>query len=128
MNRNIFKLAMLVSLSCAAAAADSPETVFSTYRVKKGMETEFQNVHAATWAAYRKYKLVLATPHVVVQGKEESSGAPFFVEILTWINHDAPDHVPAEVRELWNKLEAACEKRDGHSGIEFTEMEIVKEN
>jgi hypothetical protein len=124
MFQNMLKLLLLVSLS---AWADSPETVFSTYRVKKGMETEFQNVHAATWAAYRKYKLVLTTPHTVVMGKEES-GAPFFVEILTWVSHDAPDHVPADVKELWNRLEALCEKRDGHRGIEFSEMEIVGEN
>jgi hypothetical protein len=43
-------------------------------------------------------------------------------------NHDAPDHVPADVKALWAKLEDLCEKRDGHRGIEFVEMEIVKEN
>jgi hypothetical protein len=122
----MIKAFLFTSLLCASAFADDTETVFSTYRVKKGMETEFQSVHAATWKAYRKYKLVLNEPHVVVKGKE-ASGAPFVVEILTWINHDAPDHVPPEVKELWSKLEALCEKRDGHQGIEFTEMEIVNE-
>jgi hypothetical protein len=107
--------------------ASSPETVLSTYRIKKGRDAEFRTVHAETWKAYRKYNLVLPSPHTVVAGKEES-GSPFFVEILTWKDHDAPDHVPAEVKELWTRLEDLCEKRDGHRGIEFTEMEIVKEN
>jgi hypothetical protein len=107
--------------------ADSTETVFSTYRIKKGREAEFQTVHAATWKAYRQYNLVLAEPHTVVKGKEES-GAPFVVEILTWKDHDAPDHAPAEVKALWARLEELCEKRDGHRGIEFVETEIVKEN
>jgi hypothetical protein len=119
----MIKLFLLASL----LFADSTETVFSTYRIKKGREAEFQTVHAATWKAYRQYNLVLSTPHTVVKGKEES-GAPFVVEILTWKDHDAPDHVPAEVKALWAKLEDLCEKRDGHRGIEFVEMEIVKEN
>jgi hypothetical protein len=119
----MFKLLFLASL----LFADSTETVFSTYRIKKGREAEFQTVHAATWKAYRQYNLVLATPHTIVKGMEES-GAPFFVEILTWKDHDAPDHVPAEVKTLWAKMEDLCEKRDGHRGIEFVEMEIVKEN
>jgi hypothetical protein len=118
----MFKLLLLASL----LFADSTETVFSTYRIKKGREAEFQAVHAATWKAYRQFNLVLAAPHTVVKGKEES-GAPFVVEILTWKDHDAPDHAPAEVKALWAKLEDLCEKRDGHRGIEFVEMEIVTE-
>jgi len=119
----MFKILLLASF----LFADSPETVFSTYRIRPGREAEFQTVHAATWKAYRKYNLVLPTPHTIVKGKEED-GSPFFVEILTWKSHDAPDHVPPEVKDLWNQMEALCEKRDGHRGIEFTEMEIVKEN
>jgi hypothetical protein len=59
---------------------------------------------------------VPATPQTVVKGKEET-GAPFVLEILTWKDHDAPDHAPAEVKALWAKLEDLCEKRDGHRGI-----------
>jgi hypothetical protein len=42
--------------------------------------------------------------------------------------------VPAGVRigmdaaTVWAKMEDLCEKRNGHRGIEFMEMEIVKEN
>jgi hypothetical protein len=121
-----FRVVLLTTLFSTAVLAASTETVFSTYRIRKGMEAEFATVHAATWAAYRKYKLVLTAHHTLVKGKEES-GAPFAVEILTWTSADAPDNAPAEIKGLWAKLEALCEKRDGHRGIEFVEMEIVDE-
>src|ERR1700733_13231974 len=104
---------LLTLLFCSGVLADSTETVFSTYRIRKGMEAEFAIVHAATWVAYQKYKLVLPAHHTVVKGKEPS-GAPFAVEILTWKSADAPDNAPSEIKDLWVKLEALCERRDGH--------------
>jgi hypothetical protein len=108
-----------------AAAQDSEtETVLSTMRCRPGKEDELQATLAQEWATLRKLSLVLAAPHVLLKGKDDS-GKPIFVEVLTWRDHDAPDHVPPEVQTIWNHLQALVEARDGHKGIEFPEFEIV---
>jgi hypothetical protein len=66
----------------------------------------------------------LAAPHLILRGKDDS-GKPIFVEILTWRDHEAADHVPAEVQAIWNQMQALVENREGHRGIEFPEFEIV---
>ena len=100
------------------------ETVFTTFRVKDGQEAEFQKVYAEAWSTYRRFKMVVATPHLLLRGAD-SAGKTYFIEILTWIDADKPDNAPAEVKTLWAKMEALCEKRDGHRGIEFSEVKVV---
>ena len=101
----------------------SPETVFITFHVKAGNEAELQRVLAAAWEVYRHEKLVLAEPHVILQGRE--IGGTRVVEIFTWVNHTVPDHVPDSVRVLWNRMQALCEMRDGHPGLEGGEVERI---
>jgi hypothetical protein len=113
----------IVSLA-VCSAADDPETVISTFRVRAGKEAEFAAIHAQAWPSYRRSGLVLDSPHLVMRGKDDA-GKTYFVEILTWKSHDAPDHAPKEIQAIWSKLEALCESRDGHRGIEFPEVEIV---
>lgn len=109
----------------AAAAQDSEtETVLSTMRCRPGKEDELQKTLAQEWQTLRKLSLVLAEPHVLLKGKDDS-GKPIFVEVFTWRDHDAPDHVPPEVQTIWNHLQSLVEARDGHKGIEFPEFEIV---
>jgi hypothetical protein len=48
------------------------------------------------------------------------------VEVFTWKSPDIPDHAPAEVRAIWQRLEDACEPRDGRPGIDFAEVTAVQ--
>jgi hypothetical protein len=107
------------------AAQDSEtETVLSTFRPRAGKEDELLKTMNQNWSTLRRLGLVLAGPHLILRGKDES-GKTIFVEILTWRDHDAPDHVPAEVQTIWNQLQSLVEERGGHRGIEFPEFEIV---
>ena len=103
------------------------ETIYSIAHVKRGMESQYAEVSARTWAIYRKLDLVLPAPHVVVRGVD-SENLPYFVEIFTWKSADIPDHAPAEVRAVWQELENLCEKRSGRPGIDFAEVTAVKVN
>jgi len=107
------------------APAGGTETVISTFRVRAGKEAEFARVHAQAWPAYRRFGLVAEKPHLVLQGVDEA-GKTYFVEIFTWKDHDAPDHASPEIRAIWAQLEALCEPRLGHRGIEFPEVQIVR--
>ncbi len=128
-------LPLLIGLALVGAASaqersdnplhDDPETVVDTLHVKTGKEDELARVMARAWAAYRKFDMVLAEPHLLMRGVDDA-GRPFFVEILTWKDHDAPDHAPSEVKKIWAAMEALCEKRDGRRGIEFYEVHRVK--
>jgi hypothetical protein len=107
------------------ASQDSEtETVLSTLRARAGSEDELQKTLSQEWSTLRRLGLVLAEPHVLLKGKDES-GKTIFVEVFTWRDHEAPDHAPAAVQEIWKHLEALCEARLGHRGIEFPEFEIV---
>lgn len=109
----------------AVAAQDSEtETVLSTFRPRAGKEDELLATMKTNWSTLRRLGLVLAEPHLILRGKDES-GKTIFVEILTWRDHDAADHVPAEVQTVWNQLQSFVEQRGGHRGIEFPEFEIV---
>jgi hypothetical protein len=118
-------LAIVCSLT--SPAGQDTETIYSIAHVKRGMEAQYAELSARTWALYRKMDLVLAKPHVVVRGTD-SEGLTYFVEIFTWKSADIPDHAPGEVRAIWQQLEQACEKRDGRPGIDFTEVTAVAVN
>ena len=133
MSSTTFRFALL-AFGAYALAAQSPqpgapaggtETVISTFRVRAGKEAEFARVHAQAWPAYRRLGLVAEKPHLVLRGVDEA-GKTYFVEIFTWKDHDAPDHASPEIRAIWAQLEALCEPRLGHRGIEFPEVQIVR--
>jgi hypothetical protein len=109
----------------AFAAQDSDtETVLSTFRPRAGREDELLKTMAKNWSTLSKLGLVLQQPHIVLRGKDDA-GKTIFVEILTWRDHEAADHVPAEVQTIWNQLQSEVEDRGGHRGIEFPEFDIV---
>jgi len=111
-----------------AAAQDSePETVVATFHVRVGKEKEFLASMQQNWPSLRRLGLVLPEPHLLLRGTEDS-GKPVFIEVLTWVDHDAADHVPAEIQKVWNELQAECESRDGHPGIDIPEFEVVALN
>jgi hypothetical protein len=101
------------------------ETIYSIAHVKPGMENQYAELSAKTWAIYRRLNLVLKKPHVVVRGVD-ADGLPYFVEVFTWRSPEIPDHAPPEVRAVWQQLESACEKRNGRPGIDFTEVTAVQ--
>ena len=119
---------MLFVLTSALTAQDEerafPETVMATFRVKPDQIDAFLKMMPDYWAALRADNLVMPDPHILLRGTE--NGKPIVVEILTWKTHDAPDHAPADIQSYWSKMHAIVEDRDGHSGIEFPEMTIVK--
>ena len=115
------------NLPIFAVQDSDTETVLSTLRARAGSEDELKKTLAEEWTTLRKLGLVLAEPHVLLKGKDES-GKTIFVEVFTWRDHDAPDHVPAEVQAIWKHLESLCEARLGHRGIDFPEFEIVADH
>jgi hypothetical protein len=121
-------LAIALSLFAQKKANELPgpgaETIYSIAHVKRGMEMQYAELSAKSWAIYRKLDLVLPAPHIVVRGMD-SQNLPYFVEIFTWRSAEIPDHAPAEVRAVWQELESACEKRNGRPGIDFTEVTAV---
>jgi len=100
------------------------ETVVVTYRVRPGKEDDVARAIAEHWATVRRLGLVLPWPHLTLRGADEN-GAPIFLDVLAWKDHDAPDSAPAEVRAIWDRLEALCEKRGGRRGIEFPEFAVL---
>ena len=116
---------MLFAFCAIAQVPEGSETVVSKYQVKAGKEAEFAKVLAQAWPMYLKEGLVLPKPHLVLRGTD-ADGNTYFLEVLTWKNGDAPDHAPQEIRTLWKQLEALCEERAGHRGIEFPEVKVVR--
>jgi hypothetical protein len=136
MNRTVLALmAGLVVLGvraraqdASAAAAPAPhsgtETVLITYRVKAGDQAALLTVLRRQWTELRKANLVKAEPHLLLSGNDENE-RPYFVEVFSWVSHDAPEHVPPAVQDVWSRMAPLVEERDGHRGVEFPEVQIV---
>lgn len=101
------------------------ETIHSVAHVKPGHEAEYAKLSAEAWALYRRLGFVLERPHVVLRGSD-AQGRPYFVEVFTWKSPEIPDHAPPEVKAIWQKLEQACEPRDGRPGIDFAEVTALQ--
>jgi hypothetical protein len=113
-----------VSENGATKSTPAKETVLITYHVILGKEKELQQLLVRVWDAYGKEHLVLAQPHVVMRDKE-SGDKPRFVEVFSWVNSEAPDHAPEVVKKLWDQMQACCEKRGDHPGLEGGEVELL---
>ena len=103
---------------------DTPETVLAIYHVKAGKEAELEKALADAWKLYRKEHLVFAEPHLVIRAKEEGENFRYS-ESFTWVSHEAPDHVPASIKSVWNVMQSLCEKRGGSERIEIREVELI---
>lgn len=125
MARRLLLAAFLMAGISGFAQQTGTETVMTTYRAKAGKEDEVLKALDQARVLMLSHKMVLPEPHLVLRGQDENQKT-YFVEILTWVDHDAPDHAPAELTAVWNQLEAMCEKRDGHRGIEFPEVRVVR--
>ena len=128
----VYLLALCLGASSALAQAAPPaslpgpetETIYCISHVKSGKEAEYAGLSARAWSIYRRLDLVLERPHMLLRGTDES-GKSYFVEIFTWKNSTIPDHAPAEVREIWQKLQDACEPRGGRPGMDFSEEGVT---
>jgi len=127
----LFALAAILLTACSTtnhtkqgSAPAIPETVMVTYRVQFGKEAEFQALLACAWQAYRTERLVQSQPHFIVR-VTDAGDKPRYVEIFTWVSHDAPAHAPSSVKTIWQQEHELCEARAGHSGIEGGEVEIL---
>ena len=115
------------SQSKKSKRAPAKETVLITYHVTPGKEKALRELLVNVWDVYEKEHLVFSQPHVVVRRKDPA-GKNSFVEIFTWVNSEAPDHAPDSVKKLWDQMQACCEKRDGHPGLEGGEVDLLVPN
>jgi hypothetical protein len=123
----VFSLVALTGCSTTHPAGDTkagPETVLVTYHARPGREEELEELLARSWQIYQAEHLVFARPHIVVRSTEDG-GSTSFVEVLTWVSHATPEHVPDAVKKIWGQEQALCEARGGHGGIEGGEVELV---
>jgi hypothetical protein len=104
---------------------NSSETVMVTYHVKSGKEAELQALLSRVWQVYQAEHLVFAKPHIIVWGLEKTGHKSRFVEILTWVNRDTPEHAPDAVQSLWDQEQSLCEARNGQDGIEIAPVEFL---
>ncbi len=110
------------AMGANAASPTDPETVLVTYRATKDKESDLLGVVRRQWQTLRRLNFVREAPHTLVRATDEKGGV-YFVEVLTWVSASIPDHAPAEVQAIWAELNKLCEARDGHRGIEITEVE-----
>jgi len=113
----------------ALSAAGPAETVHIAYHVQPGKVEELLHAVAEQYPACMELGLVLATPHLVMTGKEDG-GKPVVIEVLTWRDGEAPDSVAErypQILAIWNRLRALVEKRGGRPGIEIDPVEVVRD-
>ncbi len=115
-------LSMIVP-AVAAVPEDDPETVVVLYQVKPHGESALTKVIARHWNVARRLNLVLASPHILVQGKDR--GTPYIMEIFTWHDSAIPDNAPDEITRIWQEMGLLVEARQGHSGIDFSHVSIL---
>jgi hypothetical protein len=119
MLRRMRMLILTLLLSIAAAAiADTPETVFITFRPKAGAEAELERVIAGHWETVTRLHLV-ANRNRLIYRVRESGGKTRFLQILTWRDAEIPDHAPAQVRRWWKEMERL-------GTVEFVEVAAVR--
>jgi len=107
-----------------SSAEGDPVTVHVTYRVCSGKEAEFKAMVSRNWEVYRKDKLVLAEPHILLQDIDEDS-KPRFVEIFTWASRSIAEHPTTNVWGVWIETHTLCEYRNGHNAIQADKVKLL---
>ena len=102
-----------------------PNAVMVRYQVREECEAEFQAICAEGRQTNLRLGLIREMPHLLLRGKDES-GKPYYLELVPWIDRAVTGNPPEAVRELWGRLEAVCEARPGHRGIEIPDLQILK--
>jgi hypothetical protein len=96
--------------------------VLVTYHIQSGKEADFQAVLSHTWEVYQSERMVFARPHIIVRDTEDG-GKTRFVEVFTWAK--SPDHAPGRVKAVWEQEQSLCEARNGHTGIEGGQVQLI---
>ena len=112
------------SAPAAAMPEDPPETVLVTYRPIAGKEDATQDLIQRHWETIKRLGLVTGDPHQLYRASDAARHA-YFVDILTWKSHEAPDTAPTEVRAIWKEMRAAVEDKPGLPGIDIVEIHSV---
>ena len=107
----------------AGKSDDGPETILASFHVKPGQLNNFLALMPKYWAELRAQNLVLAEPHLMMQGDE--NGKPVVYQLFSWRDHDVSDHVPASVQAYWDKMNGMLEARGGHDPVEFPEVKVL---
>jgi len=101
------------------------QAVIVRYQVREGSEAEFEKICAEARQTCLRLGVIREAPHVVLRGKDES-GKTYFLEIVPWKDRAVTGNPPPEVGKLWGLLEAVCEARPGHRGIEFPDLQVLE--
>jgi len=117
----ILVVAILMAAGCYAAES---ETVIVTLHAKAGAEAELARVIEGHWETARRLKLVQDAPHVTLRGSEDGDKT-YFVEIFSWRDAGIPDAAPAEIRVIWDAMNALVEAREGKAGLDFRTVSVV---
>ena len=123
-NATITLFALAGALCLAQSPATQPETVLVTLRAKPGAEAALEAVLAQHWSTARALNLVRERPHVTVRSNEDGNKATL-VDIFTWSDANIPDHAPAAIRALWDRMNSLVEPRGGRPGLEFLPVSVV---
>jgi hypothetical protein len=102
-------------------------TALCTYRVKAGSEDAFRKLLSKHWPTLRRLGLATDVAPTTYEGMEKA-GAPFFVELLTWKDAEAPNmaHQLPEVMAIWEPMGKLCEARDGKPPMEFPHVKSIQ--
>lgn len=100
------------------------ETVLITYHVIPGKEQQLQQILADLWKLYENENLIAPQPHLVLSDKD-GPNQTCIVEIFTWKDHNAPQHVSDSISKLWDQMHQCCQERNGHPGIDGGEVKVV---
>lgn len=106
------------------AMQSGPETVIVTYRPKAEQEAKLLEAISQQWAILRRLGAVEERPHLVFRSTE-NGGKPVLTEVLTWVEADDADHMPAEVQALWKQMQSVTEAREGRPGVDIHAVEPV---
>jgi len=103
-----------------------PNKVICQYRVKRGSETEFEQLLAKHWPTLHKLGLTTDEPSQHFKGEEQDNGEPIYFEIFDWLDGAVDTaHQHPEVMSIWEPMDALCEGRGGKPNMEFPHVQRI---
>ena len=98
------------------------------YRPRPGQEEALFALLKKHWTTLKRAGLVTSTPPLVYRATEKRSGRPFFIEIFSWRDEEAPGiaHQLPEVMAIWEPMGALTEARGGRPAMEFPHVQPIQ--
>jgi hypothetical protein len=97
-----------------------------TFHAKAGAGEELGRVIGLYWTTALKLRLVRDSVRLTLRGVEDGNKL-YFVTIFTWRDASVPDAAPPEIRNIWDQMNRLVESRDGHPGLEFLPVSLLKQ-